>query len=40
MNQESKTIKILYVLFLLSVTARTLVALYDRFKTEDKIADH
>lgn len=31
MNDQSKGMKILYTVFLLAVTARTMIALYDRF---------
>lgn len=36
MNEQSKGMKILYTVFLLAVTARTVIALYDRFNESDK----
>lgn len=31
MNEQSKGMKILYTVFLLAITTRTVIALYDRF---------
>jgi hypothetical protein len=39
MNDQSKGMKILYTVFLLAVTARTMIALYDRFTEKEKKSD-
>lgn len=36
MNDQSKGMKILYTVFLIAVTVRTCVSLYDRLKEADK----
>jgi type II secretory pathway component PulK len=35
MNEQSNGMKVLYAIFLLAVTARTIVALVDRFHKKD-----
>jgi hypothetical protein len=35
MSEESKGMKVLYAVFLLAITARTVIALYDRFNRKD-----
>jgi hypothetical protein len=35
MNEQSKGMKILYTVFLLAVTARTVIALYDRLTPKE-----
>ncbi|MGQ0827928.1 MAG: hypothetical protein ACT4ON_06000 [Bacteroidota bacterium] len=39
MNDQSKGMKLLYTVFLLAVTARTVIALYDRFTPKEKECD-
>lgn len=36
MNEQSKGMKILYTVFLIAVTVRTCVSLYDRLSEADK----
>lgn len=36
MNEQSKGMKILYTVFLIAVTIRTCVSLYDRYMEADK----
>lgn len=36
MNEQSKGMKLLYTVFLLAITARTVIALYDRFTPKEK----
>jgi len=36
MNEQSKGMKVLYTVFLLAITARTVIALYDRFVPKEK----
>ena len=35
MNDQSKGMKVLYTVFLMAVTARTIIALYDRFAPKE-----
>jgi hypothetical protein len=35
MDEQGKGMKLLYAVFLLAVTARTIIALYDRFHKKD-----
>jgi hypothetical protein len=37
MNEQSKGMKVLYAVFLLAITARTVIALYDRFHKKDDL---
>jgi hypothetical protein len=39
MNEQSKGMKLLYAVFLLAITARTVIALYDRFTPQEKECD-
>jgi hypothetical protein len=39
MNEQSKGMKLLYAVFLLAITTRTVIALYDRFAPEEKKCD-
>ncbi len=39
MNEQSNGIKLLYTVFLLAVTSRTIIALYDRFYSKEKECD-
>lgn len=36
MNEQSNGMKVLYTVFLLAVTARTIIALYDRFAPKEE----
>jgi hypothetical protein len=36
MNEQSKGMKLLYTVFLLAITTRTIIALYDRFAPKEK----
>ena len=36
MNEQSKGIKLLYAVFLLVITTRTIIALYDRLAPKEK----
>ncbi len=36
MNEQSKGMKVLYTVFLLAITARTVIALYDRCVPKEK----
>lgn len=35
MNEQSKGMKVLYTVFLLAITTRTVIALYDRFAPKE-----
>lgn len=39
MNEQSKGMKMLYTVFLLAITARTVIALYDRFAPKENECD-
>lgn len=39
MNEQSKGMKLLYTVFLLAITARTVIALYDRFAPKENECD-
>ena len=39
MNEQSKGMKLLYAVFLLAITASTVIALYDRFAPKEKEGD-
>lgn len=39
MNEQSKGMKLLYTVFLLAITARTVIALYDRFAPKENESD-
>jgi len=39
MNEQSKGMKVLYTVFLIVITTRTIIALYDRLAPKEKECD-